>query len=241
MQPVSKIFLVLCLSTGSIFYNNILVLATLLLANMLLFVFSKGIWQNQKKFTRRLKQLFLLIISIFLIQLLFRQQGEILLHLKWVVVTREGLNSAALVSLRLMILLLSGVWLTDLAPREFLQAFRSVRLPESLAVTIMMTLRYLPLLAEQVRVSSNQLVRRNIKINKLKLRERTALYMKLLLRILGWTLHDLKYKAIALDIRGFRNGKRHSFYGQMNLRVMDYCIFAICTGFLLLVGYLFRN
>lgn len=225
LHPLSRIVIVVCLSTASVLYQNLLVmtvgLSVCILLHLLLPVKSNG------RIFRFIIRLIPLIFSIFVIQLVFNRNGLGILSLGIITITRNGLNTAISVTLRLLIILLSGAWLWELTPRQFTQAFRTARLPETLSVMISLSLRFLPMILEKVRKTALQLRTRGLDIRKLSLPGRLRLYRKLIIPVLGWTLKDLKFLAVALDMRGFRNGIRHSNFREKVLTGIDYLIMTV--------------
>ncbi|MFO7660144.1 MAG: energy-coupling factor transporter transmembrane component T [Candidatus Cloacimonadaceae bacterium] len=222
IHPLSRLIIVLCISTIAILYNNLLVLTWLLLACLILLTGKKQLdWRRIVRFFRYFLPL---LLSIFIIQIIFNNKGEILLDLQLFKVTEIGLNTSGIVTIRLLILFLAGVWLWGLSHREFNQAFRAIGLPESLAVLISLTLHFLPLLAERIKQMTTQLKLRGISLKGMRLKPRLQLYLNMIIPLLGWTMKDLKYQAIALDLRGFRNGTRHSQYRLKRLNLLDYLL-----------------
>jgi energy-coupling factor transport system permease protein len=225
LHPLSRIVIVVCLSTASVLYQNLLVmtvgLSVCILLHLVLPVKSNG------RMFRFIIRLIPLIFSIFVIQLVFNRNGLGILSLGIITITRNGLNTAISVTLRLLIILLSGAWLWELTPRQFTQAFRTARLPETLSVMISLSLRFLPMILEKVRKTALQLRTRGLDIRKLSLPGRLRLYRKLIIPVLGWTLKDLKFLAVALDMRGFRNGIRHTNFREQVLTGIDYLIMTV--------------
>lgn len=239
IHPLTRLIIVLCISTLALVYNNLIILAWLLLACLLLLSGSKNL--DYIKLGKFLRFFVPLLISIFIIQIIFNRKGEVLLDFGLFSVTYQGLHTAISVSLRLLILFLAGVWLWGLSHRDFNQAFRAVGLPDALAVMISLTLRFLPMLIDKIRQSTTQLKLRGINMRSLRFRQRLQLYLKLLVPILGWTMKDLRYQAIALDLRGFRNGQKRSFYKRRKLSIMDWMLILIALVCLWLPRILWQN
>jgi len=239
IHPLTKLIIVLCISTISIAYNSVLILGVLLCTCLLLISGKRNL--DYYKLWKFLRYFLPLLISIFIIQIVFNQKGKILIDLHLLRITGPGLKIALLVIMRLLVLFLSGVWLWGLGHREFNQAFRAIGLPETLAVMISLTLRFLPVLTDKVKQSASQLKLRGIDLHRTKLRAKMQLYLKMVIPILGWTMKDLKYQAIALDLRGFRNGIIHTQYKQRRLNILDWLLILIALSCLLLPRFLWGN
>ncbi len=238
IHTLTRIIIVLCLSSSAIIYQDVRVLSVIFLISALLVVFKRYTNNEKTVLVKHLRRMLPLIISIFIIQLVFNRMGTPLISWKWILITQQGLNTAITVTLRLMIILLSGTWLWGISPREFNQAFRLIRLPETLAVMISMTLRFLPVLIGKVRQSTSQLRTRGINLKEITFNKKIRLYIKLIIPILGWTMKDISYQAIALDIRGFRNGMKHTCYQQKYPGLVDYMIICLAVIFIFLPGVL---
>lgn len=239
IHPLSRLVIVLCISTIAILYNNLVVLAWLLLACLILLSGKRQL--DRRRLIRFFRYFIPLLFSIFIIQIIFNNKGEILLDMRLFKVTTQGLETAGIVVLRLLILFLAGVWLWGLSHREFNQAFRTIGMPESLAVLIALTLHFLPLLAERIKQLTTQLRLRGINLKRMKIKSRLQLYLNMVIPLLGWTMKDLKYQAIALDLRGFRNGMRHSCYQRKRLNLLDFMLILTALACLWLPRFLGRN
>ncbi len=239
IHPLTRLIIVLCISTLAILYNDLFILAWLLLACLILLTGKRQLdWRRLIRFFR---YFFPLLLSIFIIQLVFNPKGALLLDLKLFRITDTGLVTAGIVALRLLILFLSGVWLWGLSHRDFNQAFRCIGLPESLAVMISLTLHFLPVLTGRITQMTTQLKLRGISLKGMRLRPRLQLYLNMITPLLGWTMKDLKYQAIALDLRGFRNGKKHSCYQCRRLSPLDLLLILTAFACLWLPRFVWQN
>lgn len=241
IHTLTRITIVLFLSTSALVHQDVRVLSVIFLISALLVIFKRYSNNGKAILIKMIRKMLPLIISIFIIQLVFNRMGTPLVSWKWILITQQGLDTAVTVTLRLMIILLSGAWLWGISPREFNQAFRLIRLPETLAVMITMTLRFLPVLIGKVSQSTSQLRTRGIILKEIKFNKKIRLYINLIIPILGWTMKDISYQAIALDIRGFRNGMKHTCYQQKYLGLVDYMIICLAVIFIFLPKVLLQN
>ncbi len=233
VHALTKLFIVICITTGSLLHQNVVILIELLLISMMLNVFNANASEDWTRLFMKVFKLIPVFISIFLIQLLFDNSGHVIFHLWIIRITSHGVSTAVQVMLRLLIIVFSAGYLMKLGLREFLFAFRIVRLPESFAVMTALTIGFIPLLAGQIKQSLQQIRLRGIGISELSLRKRVELYLSLIMPILGRTVSNAKYLAITLELRGFRNGGKHTNYRKVNLQAFDYVL--ITTSLFLLV------
>ncbi len=239
MLPLTRIVVVIALSTAALLWQQPLPLFAILSFCLVLLVLKKSSAHERKRLAVFLLRMLPALAGIFVVQALFNHKGNRIVLWGLSLFTDEGLNTAATVMLRLLILLCSGAWLWGLTPRQFNSAFRTAGLPETISVTLMLTLRWLPLLAAKIRHTLRQLEARGIRMRKLSPSKRLKTYQDLLIPILGWTMKDMKFQAAALDLRGFRNGGKHTHYGRRKLFWLDWLVIALAAGFLLLLRILF--
>lgn len=214
-------------------HQNLIILLELLLVSMMLSLFNVYRSAEWNKLFKQVYKLLPLILSIFIIQVLFTTKGLILFRFGIISISFQGITTALQVVIRLLIIIFSAGYLIKLNLRDFLSAFRIIRLPESIAVTTALTIGFIPLLAGQIRQSMQQLVLRGIEVKKLGLKNRLNLYLSMVMPILGKSINNAKYLAITLDLRGFRNGRKHTNYKRVNLMVIDYLLI-ILSLFLLI-------
>jgi energy-coupling factor transport system permease protein len=221
---------VFCITTCSLVYQNLWVQAILLLISLSLLLSKRLSIQNRQKLYRNLSHLIWVIISIFIIQLLFVQTGEEIIHKRAFRITWDGVSTALLVSNRLIILALLAAWLLGMSIKDYLDAFALIRIPETIAVMTALTIRFVPLLAGELLEGRRKLVMRGIDLSGLGLKRRMKLYINLVMPVLGKTMQDVKFQAIALDLRGFRNGRRHSRFNQRKLTWVDCLVLIGAVG-----------
>lgn len=241
MHPLTRIVIVMVISFLSVYFNSLYILVGLLLVSLTLILIKKFLFKDSDNIINRIVRLIPLIILIFLVQAIFVKDGKAIITFWGFRVTNLGLHIACSVSLRLFILLFSGAWLWGITPRELKSAFRLLKLPDSLAIIVFLTIRFLPLLSEQIRLFVNQLKTRGLDLTKVSIKERLSIYLSLIVPIIGWTLKDIKYHAISLDMRGFRNTKPHSTYKHQGLLVGDYVICVLSITFMVTLLFLLGN
>jgi len=234
VHPLTKLSIVISLTSCSLLYKNLPILTGLLLISLFLTLINAPDSEAWKKFIRQFYKLLPLFISIFLIQILFDISGVVIYRLWFVQITSHGFNTALQVMLRLLIIVFAAGYLIKLSLRDFLSAFRLIRLPESIAVTTALTIGFIPLISNQIKLSLQQITLRGIRLRKLGFKARITLYLSLIMPILGKSVSKAKYQAIALDFRGFRNGKKHTNYQMQRLGLIDWVLMLISVLLLVL-------
>jgi energy-coupling factor transport system permease protein len=237
LHPLTRIAVVALFSAAALAYSGSLILLLLLGVCLLLNLLSSG--QQLRNLLKASAKLLPVALGVFIIQLVFSSKGKDIADFYLFSITDKGLAIAISVVLRLLILLYSAIWLSRLSAGEFYQAFRAIRLPDTFAVMLSMTLRFLPEMLARLKQVSFQLRTRGIGLSRWNLTGRITLFRMLALSILGWTLKDLQYRAVALDYRGFRNGVKHTVYVHTRMKLSDYAIIALAIVAVCLPGILF--
>lgn len=230
MHPLAKLTLVAGISALSVMLDNTMALAMLLLFCLILLLLKSASGSAQPFPFKSFLKLLPVIFSVFVLQLLFNRKGNTIIQFGWFSFTDIGFNTAVQVALRLAVLLLSGAWLWGMPSREVLRAFRSLGVPETFSILLMLTLSFLPELSAQVKNKLTLLRLRGLAAGRFAFIKKLKLYVNILLPVLGWTLKDLQLKAVALDLKGFRNGRRHTRFRQGRLRVWDYLVILLTTA-----------
>lgn len=229
MHPFTKLVIVFCLTTASLLYPLVPVQAALLAVSLGLLLSKKRDTIHLSKLLKNLRRLTSVVCSIFILQTFFVHTGKELLRLGWLHINLGGIQTATVVSLRLIILVLIAGWLLGLSIKDYLTAFYTVRMPETLAVMTALTIGFIPLLAQQIADENEQIKLRGIDLRKLGLKVRFRLYRSLIMPVLGKTMQDVKFQAIALDLRGFRNGKKHTRFETQRLKWADLSIIGLAV------------
>jgi energy-coupling factor transporter transmembrane protein EcfT len=155
-----------------------------------------------------LEKLFWLIISLVLIQLIFRRGGGIAYSLGPIHLHREALNSAALLTFRIMSVYMCALSLSRMDFSLYRSAFAAISLPEELSFMVSYMAHLIPGYGARFKEQMQELKDRGISIRSLKFREKIELYKILALSAIADIILSSGRKAIALELRGFRSKGR---------------------------------
>jgi len=172
----------------------------------------------------RLRFLLILIIFLFIMQLLFRHDGTVLFHWKFITLYSEGMRIALIVSIRLLILLLIVSLLFDIPYYNFILALRGWKFPYELCLMIASTFYFVRMFEEQLKSTKEQLRFREISLRKIFLFKKLKAYSAIIFPVLAQAMHTVRYRAIALDIKGFRLHPTRTYYISPKLKWFDYLI-----------------
>jgi len=224
MNARTYLVIAIIISTLSIIMRSAIQLACLLALCVLFVIFLNP---SKKRFVllwKRLRFLIVLIIFIFVLQLLFRHRSEVLFHWSFITLYSDGFLIALTVSIRLLILLLVVSLLFDIPYYDFLLALRGWKLPYEICLMIASTFYFVHMFEDQLRITKDQLRFREISFRNIPLFRKFRSYEAVIFPVLARALHTVRYRAIALDMKGFRLYSQRTYYISKKLKWFDYAI-----------------
>lgn len=231
LHPMTMISIVVWVSTIALLSVNLAILTGLMFASALLCL------ANHRNPLRSLLRLFPLFLIVFILQILFRRGGESLWSYGCFSVTSEGLALATQVVLRLCIIYLSAVLLVNLQFNDYRNAFSLIRLPEELSFMVSFVIHILPLLSKRFKDAIILLRYRGLDIKRSSLTMRLRIYRVIVLSVLAGLVHNVRWQAIALELRGFRSPGIKTARYRSGLGLSDWSVLCL----LLLLGGVILN
>lgn len=231
LHPFSWVLISLWITSIAVISHAIPVLGLMTALALFAGFLSRGraLW----KYLAGLKRLITLILTLGIIQLLFRRGGELLFSFGVVKIYAEGLQVALEVAVRLIILLIAAGILGRLSFIDFRNAF--FYLPQELSFMISYVVHLIPLLRERFQHYLQVLRLRGIQIRKLRLQEKLVIYRIISLSVLGSMLHISDRHALTLELRGFRSRGKKTFLYAERLRLADLLVILLLAGLSLLL------
>jgi energy-coupling factor transport system permease protein len=237
MNTRTKILIVFTLSFIALLFEIIVLLVGLSVVAFFLYLAGR-----KKSISREglmsFKSLFILLISLIVVQILFRSSGAIFWHWGAIKITWDGLHYGTSASLRLIILFLSASFLLNISYRDYLMAFQSWKLPYELSFLMASVLQFLPILRRQFQQMGEALAIRSIELGRLPLAKRIVAYTELIFPILGKSISSLKFRVISLEMRGFRLSNKRTSLHRDYLKAIDYVVQCGLLIIIILVLYL---
>ena len=222
LNPTVKLFcaFLLCAScfiTGEIYFALVIIFLNLCLALAAGF----GI------FVRALKILFALMkisILLFLIQILFIREGEILfIILNRIIITREGLAFSVLFVLRLIAatmplsLVLSITRMSDISA----SLTRTFGIPYKYAFALTSAMRFIPLFSTEMAGIMETQMARGIELDTKNFFKKIKLFLPLCAPLLISSVRKIEGGAISAELRGFNFRTRKSGWKKYPFRIID--------------------
>lgn len=195
-------------------------------------------------YVRALKPVWILLAVSWLYNSLFGQGQTVLVSWSFVRVTAEGMLNGTLTVWRiaLMILLASMLTLTtkplvlSLGLQKLLAPLSRIRVPvEQIALMIVIAIRFIPAIIEELdRVLLAQKAR-GFDIAAFKPHERLFAYVPIILPLILTTIQRAERLTLAIDARGYGDGKGRSSYRQLKWTRRDLAAGTAIAGCILIL------
>lgn len=230
LDPRAKMMIMICLSTLAMITERAGVLLAVAAFTVAILLLGGVGW---RKIISQLKVILVIIISLFIIQSICVRSGDPLLILAGhILVTWGGVLFAAMLSLRLVIVVLCALILLTGQPRDYLLALVQLKIPYEIAFMVMSAIHFLPLLREEALNVYYTAQLRGLEIKKAALTTRLRLYLRISLPILICALNRAKIMALAMEARAFRAFPRRTYLRRLVLASRDkaiLCVFPLLT------------
>lgn len=231
LDPRVKLILLLAISTVSVTAGRPIVLAAVLVLVLVVLLLGGVHLRNA---LRRIRGMVGLICLLFLIQCVFTRSGEAVLTIGgFPLVTSGGLTAAALVALRLLIILLSAVIILTGESRDYLLALNQWHIPYEISFMVLVALRFIPILREEARDVLCAVQMRGTPLKKTSLRHKLSVYVHILLPIVSGAIRRSEQTSIAMEARAFRSNPRRTNMRRLHMKSRDWLYLA---GFTLILG-----
>ena len=225
LDPRIKLLLLIGLSTTALVLRLPAALISLLILTLLILlaggVGPGVIWV-------KLRGLIGLIVMLFLLQCLFNRSGDPVLTLRGLaLVTDSGFETAVLVSLRLLIVILSALVVVAGDTRDYLLAMTQCKVPYEIAFMVVAALRFLPMLREEAQDVLCAAQMRGLRIKKAGLKRKAGAYISIILPVLAGAIRRADQLSIAMEARGFRAFPGRTSMRRLRMRPADWIYLAV--------------
>lgn len=219
LDPRSKLMMMLCLSTPAIFFTRIPVLLGILLFCLLLLLAGGA---PVGLFLRRIRPLLVLVLMLFVLQCAFIRSGEPLFSIGGLpIVTRDGMEMAVCVILRMLVVIFSAMLLASGQTRDYLLALTQCHVPYEIAFMVMAAVHFIPLLRQDAADVFCAAQMRGTELKKIPLRRKIPLGIRLVMPILASAQDRVWHMSIAMEARAFRAFPRRTSHRSLRLGVWD--------------------
>lgn len=221
IDPRSKIVPMLVFSSLAVLLDRPVSLACLLLLALLIALLLHSPRQIITKALVYLLPLGLLLSFIYSLA----QPGDTWLALgRLTLMSKQGAELALLLVLRMLLIIISAAWLAKESPRRVVQGLIQWRIPYEIAFMVVIGLRFLPLLREEMSGSLTAIQLRGVDLRRLPLFKSISVYTYLLLPVLAQAIFRARQLSLSLELRGFRAYPSRSSFFVLRLSWFDYLV-----------------
>jgi len=233
LHPVFHILLCLLLSSLVFAVSSPLRLLTLSL--IAFFYASLRIKKGFRGALKTLQRSLPLLLSIAIVQLIFRRQGEVIWSSGFLSFRSVGLKLALLLCLRLITVIYAARILAALSFQDFSVAFATLKLPEELSFMLSYAVHLVPRFLLELKGFVTGLKLRGIDPGKLSFGKRLQVFKLLAVASLAGIIRTSETSATALELRGFRSKGKRTYLHQRKPRVFETVFFLLLLCFLYLL------
>ncbi|MCH4888097.1 energy-coupling factor transporter transmembrane protein EcfT [Acidaminobacter sp. JC074] len=224
IDPRTKLFVVLVISTLAIILNDILAMLFLFVLGTVMAKFFGGHFFLVLK---RLRKMLSVIIGLIIIQSLFTGEGLVILQVGGIkLLTDIGLTKGMLYLLRVMIILVSGTILTTSTETELIGALIKIKIPYDFAFMVAIGIRFMPIFVEEFKDTMTAIELRGVDVKGLKLKKKLDLYGYIMTPIVIGALEKAKRLSLSIEMRGFRAMEKRTSHLKLKMKNRDYIIMA---------------
>lgn len=236
IDPRVKLFTTALLSTLAVLSGNELRLSAYLSA-LLVIMAAGGV--SLREAVRRASGMFRLIICIFVLQCVFTRSGEVLVKIcGFTVITSDGVHTALAVCIRLLILTCSALVLMSGESRDYIPAFTQLHIPYEIVFMLMITLRFLPILHEEIREVLTAVQMRGTRIKNAPIKDRADTYLRVMIPIISAAIKHTENINSAMISRAFRAMPDRTCMRRLRLNIRDIFAAIVSAAVFLLITIL---
>ncbi|MGB4242978.1 MAG: energy-coupling factor transporter transmembrane component T [Dethiobacteria bacterium] len=229
LDPRTKIVLVVVISTLSIIITDVLWLAGLLLLSLLL-LFMAGF--SPASIFSRFRRFLYLFLVLLIVQSIFAPSGEPIITIGGIqLVTMGGLLKGVAVVVRMLIIISSALLLLTAKPMELVLGLIRLKIPYEIAFMVLLAIRFLPVLVEEVQDALTAIQLRGVKIKEIPLGQKIKVYTYIFMPVVVSALMKAKKTAISMEARAFRAYPHRTYLEELKLKSFDYATIAAALLF----------
>lgn len=194
-----------------------------------------------KLFYRSIKPVFPILVITSLLNLLFIDGGDTLLHWKFIKITEQGIQTSAFMIVRIVLLIAgtslltyttSPIMLTD-AIERLLSPLKRLKLPvHELAMMMTIALRFIPTLIEETDKIMAAQKARGADLESGGLIQRAKALVPILIPLFVSAFRRAEELAVAMECRCYHGGEGRTRLRQMQTAPRDYLAGAVTLCFL---------
>ena len=240
MDPRSKMFVALCLSTMALMLRHYQAAVLLVLLCLLAFYFF-GV--EAAKPARLITKLAPALFFVGVMQVVLIKSGDVLWYSGNIrMVTSGGLMAALFMTVRVWTIASCGFIIGSIGFSDFLLAMKAMHVPYELSFMSAMGAKFLPLLSEEMSDSLISAQLRGANIAKMGIVDRFRLYSQVLMPATVTALMRAEQVSWALELKGFDPGSSRTYWRSLDMGTSDWMAFpagVVALALFLIANYAF--
>ena len=221
----TKILLVLCLSTPAVLIQDPYILAGVLIISIIISILLRT---GLKRVLKSLSRIWYIFFTLIIVQSIFTGSGKELLSIGgFTLLTGGGIIKGVEFMLRLLIIIVSATIMATSNQREIVQGLNQWKVPYEISFMVSIAIRFLPMLAAEIKNTLIAIQLRGIDPRKLKFLKRMKLYRYIFGPILINTVKKAQKLSIAMEARAFRAYPERTSYLILRFTGIDYLMISI--------------
>ena len=237
LNPVTKIAVAFFLSLSCFLADSHLFVIGVIIINLLIAASSSVF----KRTLGILKTLFKLSIVLFLLQIIFIREGNVLIELPLgILITDAGLSFSLLLVLRLiaatmpLAIMISITKMNDLSNA----LVYNLNIPYKYAFALTTSIRFIPVFMDEMKDIIEAQTARGIEFDTRNILKKIKLILPLCIPLLVSSVKKIESGAISARLRGFNRRERNSQYNIYPFTKLDACSLCLLVSIVFLSSYL---
>ena len=162
--------------------------------------------------------------TLMIFQILFRNEGTVYFSYGIISITSGGISYGFVSSMRFFLIILIAGLLFDVPYFDYLIAFKAWKFPYEISFLVASVIHFIPIFSLEFSKCIEALKLRGIDLNNLKWRNRPKAYISLIFPVIAKAINDVQYRAISLELRGFRLHKNRTSLYEDKLKFVDWLV-----------------
>lgn len=224
LDPRTKLIIVLSISSNAVFIRNIYILLSILFISVLISWIMKSDFLSVIK---RIKSLIVVLLLMVIIQSIFSPSGKNLISIgDFSILSIGGIEKGIEIFLRISIIIVSATIITTSTFREIVQGLVQWKIPYEIAFMVLVGIRFLPLLTEEIKDVMIAIQLRGIEVKKIPFKKKIKLFSYVFTPIVANTIIKAQKLSTAMETRAFRAYPNRTSYMTIKMCFWDYIIIA---------------
>ncbi|MDD3050636.1 MAG: energy-coupling factor transporter transmembrane component T [Candidatus Cloacimonetes bacterium] len=223
----SALVFIACITSLSLSFRDIVVQTILIGLVFVFMIISDSSMKNLRITVKRVSRISRVILSLALVQIIFRRSGSVILQWWILKITEEGIEFAVSSSLRLFLIVFISGLLLNFSIADYFISLKKWKFPDEIIFIIASTIHFVPILNTEIRLEQEALLIRGIDLSKLPLKNRIQAYSKIALPVIGKAVSKAKYQTASMELRAFRLYPNRTYYFDNVLGFNDYLLISV--------------